>query len=57
MGSAGAGRAVVTSSVGACGTDALRAGTYQAHAFAVTVDGDGATRLVLSDPWDGPGRR
>lgn len=36
---------------GACGTDALRAGTYQAHAFAVTVDGDGATRLVLSDPW------
>ena len=36
---------------GACGADALRAGTYQAHAFAVTVDGDGATRLVLSDPW------
>ncbi|MDN6329834.1 MAG: hypothetical protein L0J84_10885 [Brachybacterium sp.] len=36
---------------GACGPDALRAGKYQAHAFAVTVDGDGATRLVLSDPW------
>ena len=35
----------------ACGPDALRAGAYQAHAFAVTVDGDGATRLVLSDPW------
>lgn len=36
---------------GACGPDALRAGDYQGHAFAVTVDGDGATHLVLSDPW------
>lgn len=36
---------------GACGPDALRPGGYQAHAFAVTVDEEGATQLVLSDPW------
>ncbi|ATG51458.1 hypothetical protein CFK38_07885 [Brachybacterium vulturis] len=35
----------------ACGPPALRPGEYRAHAFAVTVDEDGATRLVLSDPW------
>ncbi|MDN5898798.1 MAG: hypothetical protein L0H74_01870 [Brachybacterium sp.] len=36
---------------GACGPAALRPGEYQAHAFAATVDEDGATRLVLSEPW------
>ncbi|WP_394215200.1 hypothetical protein [Brachybacterium vulturis] len=35
----------------ACGHRALRPGEYRAHAVAVTVDEDGATRLVLSDPW------
>ena len=37
---------------GGCGSDALRPGTYRAHGFAATVDGDGATQLVLTDPWD-----
>ncbi len=36
---------------GACGPDALRPGEYRAHAVAATLDEDGATRLVLSDPW------
>lgn len=36
----------------ACGRDALSAGSYRAHGFAVTVDAEGATHLVLSDPWD-----
>jgi hypothetical protein len=31
---------------------ALSAGDYRAHAFAVTVDAEGATHVVLSDPWD-----
>ncbi|ASK65030.1 hypothetical protein CFK39_03420 [Brachybacterium avium] len=35
----------------ACGPPALRPGEYRAHAFAVTVDEDSVTRLVLSDPW------
>jgi len=37
---------------GACGADSLSPGDYQAHAFAVSVDEEGATQLVLSDPWD-----
>lgn len=37
---------------GACGSDALRPGSYRAHGFAVTVDQAGATQLVLSEPWD-----
>lgn len=36
---------------GACGADALRPGEYRAHAVAATLDGDGETRLVLSEPW------
>src|SRR5699024_5507274 len=36
---------------GACGPDALRPGEYRAHAVAATLDEDGATPLVLSDPW------
>ena len=36
---------------GACGPDALRPGEYRAHAVAATLAEDGATRLVLSDPW------
>ncbi|MFI8777875.1 hypothetical protein ACIGH6_12435 [Brachybacterium paraconglomeratum] len=31
---------------------ALSPGDYRAHAFAVTVDAEGATHVVLSDPWD-----
>lgn len=27
-------------------------GPYRAHGFAVTVDADGATHVVLSEPWD-----
>ena len=29
----------------------LNAGSYEAHGFAVTVDQEGATHIVLSDPW------
>ena len=36
---------------GACGADALAPGQYEARAVAVTVDAEGATHLVLSDPW------
>ena len=32
--------------------DALAPGQYEARAVAVTVDAEGATHLVLSDPWD-----
>lgn len=31
---------------------ALSPGDYRAHAVAVTVDAEGATHVVLSDPWD-----
>ncbi|MFC7376363.1 hypothetical protein ACFQRD_13925 [Brachybacterium sp. GCM10030268] len=34
-----------------CTRSALQAGPYDAHAFAVTVDEEGATHVVLSDPW------
>lgn len=37
---------------GGCGSDALRPGAYRAYGFAATVDGSGATQLVLTDPWD-----
>lgn len=36
---------------GAC-HGALSPGTYRAQAFAATVDAEGATHLVLSEPWD-----
>lgn len=35
-----------------CGRDALSAGSYRAHGFGVTVDAEGATHVVLSDPWE-----
>lgn len=35
-----------------CGRDALSPGSYRAHGFAVTVDAEGATHVVLSDPWE-----
>ncbi|GAA4523970.1 hypothetical protein GCM10023160_14820 [Brachybacterium paraconglomeratum] len=34
-----------------CSRGALSPGSYRAHGFAVTVDAEGATHLVLSDPW------
>jgi len=37
---------------GACGADALAPGQYEARAVAATVDAEGGTHLVLSDPWD-----
>lgn len=37
---------------GGCFTSALPPGPYRAHGFAVTVDADGATHVVLSEPWD-----
>lgn len=45
-----AGRASVTSSV--CGAGVLSLGTYRAYGVAVTVDADGATHVLLSEPWD-----
>lgn len=35
-----------------CGRGALSPGSYRAHGFAVTVDAEGATQIVLSDPWE-----
>ncbi|WP_114854646.1 hypothetical protein [Brachybacterium sp. YJGR34] len=37
---------------GACHTPALSPGTYRAHAVAATVDAEGTTHVVVSDPWD-----
>lgn len=34
-----------------CGHGALNEGSYLGWGFALTVDADGATQLVLSDPW------
>jgi hypothetical protein len=35
-----------------CGRGALDPGAYRAHGFAATVDAEGATHVILSDPWD-----
>ena len=43
-------RASVTGSL--CGARALSLGTYRAHGVAVTLDEDGRTELLVSDPWD-----
>ena len=43
-------RASVTSSV--CAAEALAPGTYRAHGVAVTVDAEGATHVLVSEPWD-----
>lgn len=37
---------------GGCFSSALSPGTYRAHGFAVTVDDQGATHVVLSEAWD-----
>lgn len=36
---------------GTCTRAPLEPGDYAAHGFAVTVDDEGATHVVLSDPW------
>lgn len=43
-------RASVTSSV--CAAEALAPGTYRAHGVAVTVDANGSTHVLVSEPWD-----
>lgn len=35
-----------------CSHRPLEAGTYRAYAFVLTVNGDGSSAVVLSNPWD-----
>lgn len=43
--------ATAWTTTGTCSRSALEAGAYEAWGFALTVDADDATHLVLSDPW------